>query len=166
MGQYERVWKIKRWAKISTNSYIGSGMDYPRVKFDTQFMPTKLLGFGRACPRAKIYTHAHAGPGIHGYPDPWVKLRSLILFMKKKGESSAQSMQPHCGSKHQTVNFQIKRHISRPHQLFEWPPHRNVEHNQLMRCHCNRSGLLSRIPYNEQGNIYDELISLQGHYRR
>lgn len=59
-------------------------MDYPRVKFDTQFMPTKLSGFGRACPRAKIYTQAHAGPGIRGYPDPWVKLRSLILFMKKK----------------------------------------------------------------------------------
>lgn len=42
-------------------------MDYPRVKFDTQFMPTKLSGFGRACPWAKIYAHAHAGPGIRGY---------------------------------------------------------------------------------------------------
>ena len=59
MDQEKEVWELRDGPKLAKNRYrVGHGL--PRAKSITQLLPTAFLGLGRACPRAKYYTHAHA----------------------------------------------------------------------------------------------------------
>lgn len=74
-GLKERGMRNKRWAKISSYICTRSGMDYPWTKNNTQLLPAMFSGLGRACPRAKYYTHARAHwAGYPRIPGPTVKI--------------------------------------------------------------------------------------------